>query len=1141
MNNFLFNLAKNKIKQKLILFNLYRNLYLLSEMIGIMSLAFLVPFFFWFAFDIRNLKIKMFFVLSVTIFFVCICLFFLFLIFLKKLTPRHTSLIIEKSYPELKNALISSIQLQTEYENPKSNFSKEMIAILTEATAENLSQVSIIKCLNLTQLKKIYFLLLLVGLIYISFVIITKQNSITAFTTFVSPPYIYRGEIIKLKKITGDIIIQTGAGALIEVEFLHLLEGNPIIEIKNNITKEKTKKMMIDYKFLISPIFENLSYRITYSNFSSPYFSIKVVPPPSIKNIKLTLHYPKHTGLTPTIQTERQDIEAPYGTKVLVEVEPSTPIKTGFILINDSEKIYLTLSRNPEPTSNSTSAVTPQSKIENRKSHKILSGQFTIKQNGHYRIFLIDAHNFKNEEPPFFLITCIYDKSPVLKLIKPKSDLVVPINAFINIAAESEDDYIVNKISLKYNITTQNRRGTIPIEIAPSDKITIFYDWDIRNLGIFEDDVIKYYLEAEDNNSLSGPNKTKSETLTLKITSAFENFRTIKTNQNKIIDDMKTTLSESKNIIDKFKNIEKSFITKEAKDVLWEKEKDIQRLTDKQENLESEVKKLSENLKKTFQRMQENELINLNTLSKMNEINKMMSKVLTSEMKKSIKEINETLGKLQLSGREKMELSSTEEGEKFLKSLDQMIERLKQIQLEQMLSALSKQISELTETEDKIVEQKKDLYTKGHANLSIDELYQKEKKIVSEIDPLIKEINSLSNLFKELDEKRGSKLESEIQNIKPEKILEYLNEGLYSLKKQNLAKALPDEQSALNAMKSLKNLLEETENEYTESLNKEMKNALQKLLDKALHISEFHEKIIDTSEELQSHANPQSEIEEIKKIIKMYKFILGSISKFSEEMDAISRKSVLIDPELNSLTSDIKTSIENSIQELSFNNIDASIAIAKNTLLDLNRIIIKLLEAKDRLGKTSLAAEMEEYLKRLSSLAKAQKSINELTQKLGNSGMAFSEIQKALKQLAYQQSVVRQGLSELMKDMKGISEINERLEQIEKEMQEIQNSLSKNGITNELKRKQSNVLRRLQDAGLSLRKNLFQDKRIAETGKNYAPANVPVNKKEIMQNILSPEIMQEIKTFMKEKYIKNYEDAIKIYYRRLLNIPNPQQ
>ena len=95
------------------------------------------------------------------------------------------------------------------------------------------------------------------------------------------------------------------------------------------------------YQFLIAGVPESLEYYVEAGGVRSPTYKLNVVDLPSVKNIRVTYHYPAWTGMKDCVENPGGDLRAVEGTTAEVAIQTDKPLATGAILLDDGSKLAL--------------------------------------------------------------------------------------------------------------------------------------------------------------------------------------------------------------------------------------------------------------------------------------------------------------------------------------------------------------------------------------------------------------------------------------------------------------------------------------------------------------------------------------------------------------------------------------------------------------------------------------------------------------------------------------------------------------------------------------------------------------------------------------------------------------------------------
>ena len=75
-----------------------------------------------------------------------------------------------------------------------------------------------------------------------------------------------------------------------------------------------------NYQFVLAGLPENVEYYVAAGPLESPHYTVRVVDLPSVKEIHVTYHYPKWTGMKPVTEEHSGDLRAIEGTDAAIEI-----------------------------------------------------------------------------------------------------------------------------------------------------------------------------------------------------------------------------------------------------------------------------------------------------------------------------------------------------------------------------------------------------------------------------------------------------------------------------------------------------------------------------------------------------------------------------------------------------------------------------------------------------------------------------------------------------------------------------------------------------------------------------------------------------------------------------------------------------
>ncbi|HEY7493488.1 MAG TPA: DUF4175 family protein, partial [Candidatus Tectomicrobia bacterium] len=222
---------------------------------------------------------------------------------------------------------------------------------------------------------------------------------------------------------------------------------------------------------------------------------VEVVPSPAIG--KMTLHYlfPNYTGLSARTQEGGGDIQALPGTQVRLTMQANVPLTRGTVRFDDNSQLPLEIAE-----------------------ERILRGEILVMKEGTYIVEVEDTHGLKNMQPPRYTVQILPDHPPTVAIRQPQDGLEVDETTTLQVQYEAEDDFGLQEAALVYfGPGAGERRIALRQGRFDNRRVEETFFWDMQQWPLPAGDTVQFYIEVYDNDTISGPKKGTSPTLTLKI------------------------------------------------------------------------------------------------------------------------------------------------------------------------------------------------------------------------------------------------------------------------------------------------------------------------------------------------------------------------------------------------------------------------------------------------------------------------------------------------------------------------------------------------------------------------------------------------------------------------------------------------
>jgi hypothetical protein len=205
--------------------------------------------------------------------------------------------------------------------------------------------------------------------------------------------------------------------------------------------------------------------------------------------------YPAYTGRgRRTVEPGNGAVTALKGTQVEFWTEVLEDVREARAVLEPGGKIPVAVSRGHE-----------------------LRGALTVMAAGKYYLEATDRRGKYRAEPRGHQILVEEDLYPEVTLEKPVADLEVSVGDSVEIIYQAADDFGLSQVSVVYRVGQEEKRREVFRAEQPATKRRARFVWRLAAEEVKPGDAVAFYLEALDNDNVSGPKAGKSRTVNLEI------------------------------------------------------------------------------------------------------------------------------------------------------------------------------------------------------------------------------------------------------------------------------------------------------------------------------------------------------------------------------------------------------------------------------------------------------------------------------------------------------------------------------------------------------------------------------------------------------------------------------------------------
>ena len=898
------------------------------------------------------------------------------------------------------------------------------------------------------------------------------------------------------------------------------------------------------YHVTLKNVNRPLQYYINVKEVASAQYQVTISDEPIVTQFQYRLSYPAYTQLqSQTFPANTGDIQALFGTELVFTGESNKPLEKAHLAFEESDDVPLEITAPPLPES-LVEPIEAGQVPETIPKPPTMRGAFVAQQSGNYRIHIIDVEGFTNRDPINYTLTVLRDAAPDVNIVSPARDTVLDNEMLVELQVEAADDYGIQALQLVYHVEAEGAEEiNVPlkrwgVENTPVRRsVSVSYTWDVDRIGIFPGETIAYYVQALDNDNVSGPNIGKSPTYTLRFPSLSELYDSVATEQEteqQGLEELVDEQADATGLIDTLLGK-----IRKSQELTLNDENLMQQVLENQKQIEQTAKQLVDDMKQTAEEMEQNQLFDAETIQKYQELQNLMEKALSEEHKEILRKLSEALAKQQMNEQERSMMEANLSQEQFLQQLERAKSLYEQILLQQELEAAAKQAKALAEQQKQLMDTLETLQQSAPTT----DLAEKEDKVGEEFGKLSEKLDNLGTEMGELAENKENappqieRLADEIKRLnqfaKDHNLPEDLKTTSQNLRSGQNTEAL---ESGRAAEQTLTELAQGLDNAlaFMEGANaNETMTAMQEAVESGLHLSHLHEEVLSKTNDLitagQTEAYIPSEILQLQQLAANELSTAEGIAQLSNKLWELGNRQIEVPNKVIWHLNATNDALSRAARALEDRQPSLAMPIQRTALADLNQAVFELLDAMAQMNQQMGASGLENMMEQLQQLAESQEQLNQMAQNLSQQMREQGQtpgFEQMMRQLAAQQEMIREATERLAERAEQMAQMLGSLEEVAEDMTEVEKALRQGELSDQVLNRQQQILTRMLDSLKSLQKRDVGKQRKAEVAQRpETPAQeVPP---------LHPELLEIVQKLEAAPHAKEFED-IPFQYREQL-------
>lgn len=231
------------------------------------------------------------------------------------------------------------------------------------------------------------------------------------------------------------------------------------------------------YQFVMAGLPENVEYYVTAGPLVSPHYKLRVVDLPSVKQIRVTYHYPAWTGLKTATDEHSGDLRAIEGTDAAIEIQMDHALKDGQLTLDNGEAIHLTGGKD-----------------------NVYRGTIHMEKDGAYHVAALDEGQAVRLSEDYFIAT---DKAqpPQVSIDRPAGDYRASPIEEVTVNVNASDQFGLRDMDLHYSVNGGPDQDVKLLKKNGSKDADGKYLLPLESLKLVPGDLVSIYATARDGHS----------------------------------------------------------------------------------------------------------------------------------------------------------------------------------------------------------------------------------------------------------------------------------------------------------------------------------------------------------------------------------------------------------------------------------------------------------------------------------------------------------------------------------------------------------------------------------------------------------------------------------------------------------------
>jgi hypothetical protein len=1007
----------------------------------------------------------------------------------RQISDENAAKKIGSSIPEIEDKLVNLVQLR------QVASSNSLLKASIAQRSRQMSKAPIEQIISYRDNLK-YLKYLALPFLVLAMLAFTTPKTITEPTKRIVQ---FRKEFVPIAPFNFNILNEN-LRAFKNEDFALLLElsGQDIPEsvylVSNNrrIKLQKTDDRHYQHQF--EKMQQEAVFHFEAAGFRSETHNIKVLNRPNIKNFAVRLSYPDYINKENDLLDNIGSFQVPAGTQATWMINTSYADEIAMQFQGDDGEIAF------------------ESVID-----QMFTYEKVLIESDAYLIELRNEHSL-NKDIIKYNIEVIPDEFPKINLDQLKDTVLFEYLIF---GGNISDDYGLTDLNIFFKKVREQQESStaftrLPMKIDRSkNNQSFYYRWDLEAFELSTGEQIEYYLQVRDNDAINGSKASKTPTYTFRVPSKEKLKNELNISSQKSENQIDRAIEQSKQLNQELKEIQDEM--KGKKEMSWQDQKQIEEMIQRKNALEKAIEELQQQFNSDLEKRDRfDEGLDEETKEKLTQLQQLMNELLDDETKALYEELQRLLEENSDLDQMKNIIDQLNSKENNLeKELERTLELFRKMKFEMKLNEALNETRELQNQQEKAAENSQDKQAEQEA------LQQEQEGINEQFQELKEDLSEMQDLNQDL--KRPQPMPDFSEEI--ESVEQQQKQAGEQLKQNKNKKAGKAQQGASQQMKKMADKMASMQSMMMQSSMNLNFNQLRDILDNLIKLSFDQEQVMQEFRKVHQ-SDPrflklsQQQLK-IKDDAKVIQDSLISLSKDDFRIQSMVTRKV---DEMNEYLGETADAIKERQRGEAIGKQQFAMTAINDLALMLDDVMSQMMNAMGMGGGDPQNA-------RVPSMSELQMQLAEKIQELKKSGMSGRQLSEELAKMAAEQERIRQMLQEMEEKMeKGEgTEPGNSLDDITKKMELSELDLVNKRLTDQLIRRQQEIVTRLLEAEKAEKERELDDEREGQRA-NDVERNVPAAFDEYIK---AKEREIELLKTIPPKLNPYYKKEVSDYFKRL--------